>query len=140
MKLIQSRQKDVTFIKCPDPVIIDKSKSWGPGNLQNGPGGAFLKMKNPSTVSHLVQPNDDFSAPIGWVYTGKENLYDKAPIYVGEKVLKGETKSLHTLDGFINYVADEDSFVVCNQVDEQPNLADSWLIKESQLKKDYFFE
>jgi hypothetical protein len=85
MKLVSSRQKNVTFIKCFDPLTIDKSKSWGPNNFQAAPKGAFLKMKNDSTVSHLVQPNADFSAPIGWVYTGNGNLYDKAPIFVGGK-------------------------------------------------------
>lgn len=141
MRLVKSKQVGVAFIKCPDPVTIDKSKSWGadPSNFQKALNGAFLKMKNASTVSHLVQPNADFSAPVGWEWSGEGNLYDKLPIFVGELVPAGEPKALKTLDGEIAYLSDEDSYVVCNRKDNAPDLDDCWCIKKSQLIKDYEF-
>ncbi len=101
MKLIQSKQVNIPFVWCADPIVIDKRKSWGDSeeNFQKGPNGAFLKMKNDKEISHLVQPNSDKTAPVGWIYTGRENLYDKLPIFVGGKVNKGEWKCLNTLDG-----------------------------------------
>lgn len=150
MKFATSKQVNIPFVFCPDPIVIDKRKSWGESsdNFQNGPNGAFLKMKDYKTVSHLVQPNNDKTAPVGWTYTGQDNLYNKLPIFIGEKINKGETKRVKTLDGEINYEAKEDSWVVYNVKnitnpeecgDYEPNLDDCWVQKESDLIKNYHF-
>lgn len=150
MKFVTSKQVNVPFIFCPDPVVIDKRKSWGESedNFQKAPNGAFLKMKDSKTVSHLVQPNSTKTAPVGWVYSGRDNFYDKLPIFVGEKVNKGEAKKIKTLDGEISYEAKEDSWVVYNVKNianpgdcgsYEPDLEDCWVQKESDLIKNYNF-
>lgn len=150
MRFVTSKQVNIPFIFCPDPVVIDKRKSWGESedNFQKAPNGAFLKMKDSKTVSHLVQPNSDKTAPVGWVYSGQGNYYDKLPIFVGEKLNKGETKRVKTLDGEIDYEAKEDSWVVYNVKNitnhgeyggYEPDLDDCWVQKESDLIKNYNF-
>lgn len=137
MRLL-SKQRGVAFVFCPDPITIDKRFAWGENsdNLQHGPNGAFLKMKTPTVVSHLVQPNADRSAPVGWMRSG-DGLYDKLPIHVLRRVDAGEVVELTTLDGPIKYEIKEPSAVVCNDIDGQPNHADSWVQKWSDVEKNY---
>lgn len=150
MRFITSKQVNIPFIFCPHPITIDKRARWGNSeeNIQKAPNGAFLKMKDSKTVSHLVQPNSDKTAPVGWVYSGQDNFYDKLPIFVGEKLNKGETKRVKTLDGEIDYEAEEDSWVVYNVKNitnpggygsYEPDLDDCWVQKESDLIKNYNF-
>lgn len=44
---VLSKQRNVRFIFCEDPITIDKRSSWGENsdNLQHGPNGAFLKNR-----------------------------------------------------------------------------------------------
>lgn len=140
MKRLLSLQRDVPFVWCSSPVIIDKRGDWGddPNNLQNAPNGAFLKMKDPQTVSHLVQPNKDRSAPMGWVPGSWPGLFDKQPIWVAQEVIPpGTTKFVATQDGGMNYKFDVPSVFCCNDQNGQPNLADAWVQKVSDLQKNY---
>jgi hypothetical protein len=135
---VLSKQRGVAFVFCADPVTIDKRKSWGENadNLQHAPNGAFLKMKSPTEVSHLVQPNDDKTAPVGWMPAG-DGLFDKLPIHILRRVEAGETVKLQTLDGEITYEVKEPSAVVCNDKAGQPNEADSWVQDWSDIVKNY---
>ncbi len=135
---VLSKQRGVPFVFCADPVTIDKRKSWGENadNLQYAPNGAFLKMKSSTEVSHLVQPNDDKTAPVGWMPSGV-GFFDKLPIHILRRVEVGETIELQTLDGKITYEVKEPSAVVCNDKNGQPNEADSWVQKWVDIEKNY---
>ena len=143
MRLIQSKQRNVPFVFCAAPIIIDKRREWGsdPSNLQNAPNGAFLKMNSPTEVSHLVQPNADKSAPIGWVLGDGQGLFNKAPIWVEDEVLEvGTTKNMKTLDGELNYEVKEPAVVCYNGDETVPNMADGWVQTVKNLQKNYEFE
>ncbi len=140
MKKVLSKQRSVAFIICRSPLVIDKRGSWGnsPENFQEAPNGAFLKMKDATEVSHLVQPNADFSAPVGWVPGSAPGLFDKAPIWIDEKIHQaGETIEVDGLDGFMEYIITEPSVTVYNEQDGQPNLKDGWVQKMTDLEKNY---
>ena len=141
MRLITSKQVGVKFIACPSPVIIDKREAWGESasNLQQAPNGAFLKMQDDLTVSHLVQPNADFTAPVGWVIGSAPGLYDKAPIFVTDEVLAiGSKVKLDTLDGPIEYDVKEPAMICYNVgADGAANFADGWVQKLADLQKNY---
>lgn len=141
MKKLNSKQKAVKFIYCANPITIDKRSSWGQDatNLQIAENGAFLKMKNNFEVSHLVQPNSKNDAPVGWIKTETESLFDKLPIYVSEEVVPAnKVTKVETLDGIIEYCLNEDA-VLCYNSDENGdvNLSDVWLQKISDLKENY---
>ncbi len=142
MKLIQSNQKNVAFVFCSSPITIDKSDSWGAGNLQQAPNGAYLKMSSATEISHLVQPNADMTAPIGWVPGSAPGLFNKAPIWVDDQhVLQpGDRKELMTADGPIDYEVREPSMVCYNDQNGAPNLDDAWVQKLSDIKKNYVLE
>lgn len=143
MKQIPSKQIGVHFIYCADPITIDKRLAWGndENNLQIGLNGAFLKMKDETTVSHLVQPNADKSAPVGWMKSAGIG-YDKLPIWVSEEVIPANTKfQLTTLDGLMVYSFDEDAVLCYNsQENGDADYADAWPQKISEVKKNYFYE
>lgn len=65
MRKVESKQRNVKFSFCIEPVTIDKSAEWGPGNVQNFPDGVFFKH-DPETdeITHGVQPNSDKTAPV----------------------------------------------------------------------------
>ncbi len=144
MKKIVSKQRAVVFLFCASPVTIDKSAEWGPGNLQLAPNGAFLKVHEPEgedlTITHLVQPNADKTAPIGWVKTSS-NMYDKVPIWVDDEnpLPVGETVPIQTADGLINYEVKEPAYRCYNDLDGEPNPDDCWAQTEAALKKNYEF-
>jgi hypothetical protein len=142
MKLIQSTQVNLPFVMIKSPVTVDKSGEWGEGNLQLGPNGGFLKLSDPITVSHLVQPKPDWSAPIGWRPGSKPGLFTKDPIWIDEKnVLQPGTKhSMTTADGPIEYNVQEPSVVCYNDLDGKPNLNDGWVQKLSVLGKNYVLQ
>ena len=142
MKKLLSLQRDVRFIWCGDPITLDKRKSWGDNedNYQLGQNGAFLKMKSDTEVNHLVQPNEDKSAPVGWIKGSGEGFFDKCPIYLIRRVDAGETVALDTLDGKIVYEVKEPSAVVCNEKDGAPDLLDQWVQKMSDIEKNYIEE
>lgn len=135
MKQIESNQRNVNFSFCESPVTIDKSAAWGEGNLQNFPNGVFLKHDASGDVTHGVQPKEDMSAPIGWLKD--ENGFKKLPIWIGERLAPGTTKNLLTLDGPIDYLVAEDSFVCCNDSDGIPNMKDSWVQSVAEINKNY---
>lgn len=135
---VLSKQRNVRFVFCDDPITIDKRGSWGENsdNIQQGPNGAFLKMKSATEVSHLVQPNADRSAPVGWMKSG-EGLYDKLPIHIVRRAEAGEVVEVATIDGPMKYEFQESWAIVCNDVDGQPNESDSWGQKWSDIEKNY---
>lgn len=140
MRFVNSKQKNVAFVRVNDPITIDKRNAWGddPTNMQLGPNGAYLKMKNPTLVSHLVQPNADNTAPIGWVPGDGPGLFSKESIWVEDEVLSaGTTKFVQTLDGPINYTIKAPSVVVYNGNSAGPNFNDSWIQTVAALVENY---
>ena len=139
MKLITSKQVGVSFVHCGSPITIDKRADWGSNadNLQHGPNGGFLKMTG-LEVSHLVQPNADRTAPIGWRPGSAPGLYDKDPIFVSDEVLEpGTTKEVVGLDGTITYEIKEPSRLCYNDLSGEPNPNDAWVQTEKNLVKNY---
>lgn len=143
MRKLQSKQRDVQFLFCKSPVTIDKRADWGDSaeNLQHGPNGAFLKTSSPTEVSHLVQPNADKTAPIGWMPGSGPGLFDKLPIWIyDENVLQaGEVKKLMTADGEMEYTAKDLSLVCLNDLNGAPNEADAWVQTIAEIRKNYDF-
>lgn len=140
MRLIQSRQINVAFVWCQSPITIDKQVEWGvgPGNFQSASNGAFLKMKSPTEVSHLVQPNEDKTAPVGWIPGDGPGLYTKLPIWVTGEILEtGTVLLMKTFDGGLNYYAKEPSMVCYNGDASGHNLDDGWVQTLSDLYKNY---
>jgi hypothetical protein len=150
MKKYNSKQKNVPFIWCPDPITIDKRSSWGntDDNLQVAPNGAFLKLMNNSnncisiipTISHLVQPKEDKSAPVGWVPTlFFPGLFDKEPIWVEDIIVPaGDNYEFQTADGKMVYCLDEDAKVCYNCLENgEPNYEDGWIQTVSEIEKNY---
>lgn len=139
-KKIDSTQRNVRFVFCPSPVTIDKRGEWGDNaeNMQKAPNGAFLKFSSATEVSHLVQPNEDKTAPVGWVVGDEPGMFHKAPIWVDEDVLQpGTTKELTTLDGDIEYDVTEPAMVCYNDLNGEPNTNDAWVQTVAQIKKNY---
>jgi len=142
MRLILSKQNDIPFVFCASPITIDKRADWGNNldNLQTAANGAFLKLSSPTEVSHLVQPNEDKSAPIGWVRGSSPGLFSKSPIWVEEEVLQpGETKKMKTMDGNLNFEVKEPSVVCYNGDETGPDLNDGWVQTVRELRKNYEF-
>lgn len=140
MRRITSKQVNVRFVWCSSPITIDKRDEWGNAadNLQIAPNGAFLKMKGNTEVTHLVQPNADKTAPVGWIPGSEPGLFDKSPIYIGEYIQAGDKITLRTLDGRVTYTATELSVVCANEKDGCPDLNDQWVQKISDVEKNYF--
>lgn len=65
-----------------------------------------------------MQPNVDKTAPIGWIPSKEAGKFDKNPIYLGDNVNIGQTISLQTLDGKIDYTATEE-FVQMKKMENQ---------------------
>jgi len=142
MRLIESKQKNVLFIFCANPCTIDK-KDWGSkNNMQIAPDGAFFKINegNEMTVSHLVQPDKEFIAPIGWMKKEEANRYDKAPIWVEDDhpLEVGSVVTVDTADGKISYEVKETSYL-CYNNDKDGRPSDCWVQTEKNLKKNYDF-
>jgi hypothetical protein len=139
MKLVKSNQKS-RFIYCPNPVTIDKRKSWGndESNFQQAPDGAFLKIDGKNQVSHLVQPKSCKMEPIGWTFDEGET-FEKDPIWVSDEFNETDIK-LKTKDGVINYEVTEPSVICCNGDSVSPDYTDPWIQKVSELKKNYVYE
>jgi hypothetical protein len=145
MKKAKARepQLGVPFVKCKHPVTIDRS-DWGPGNFQNGPNGAFLKLNADFSVSHLVQPNADKTAPKGWERTetlqGGVPLFDKQDIWVDPRIIENETVHVLTLDGPMTYQVTHPSVLVYN-MDENGEVdhSDSWIMTIENFQKNYFY-
>jgi hypothetical protein len=140
MKLVKSKQRGVKFAWCPSPIVIDKRADWGDSgsNLQNGPNGAFLKVNGDGSISHLVQPNADKTAPIGWVKTVNDGEFDKNPIWISPEVLEvGSAKKMSTLDGDIEYQIKEPSLVTYNDRGGEPDLKDGWIQLLKDVMKNY---
>lgn len=135
-KRLISKQRGIKFIYCASPITIDKSEEWGPNNFQIAKNGAFLKMKNENEISHLVQPNSDNTAPIGWVQTGVPGYFDKAPIYISEELEIG-MYSIKTLDGLIDYTVTEPSVICYNEKDGNIDLDDCWIQTIEEIEKNY---
>lgn len=142
MRKLESKQKNVKFSYCPYPVTLDKSKDWGPGNIQSFPNGVFFKHNENDIITHGVQPNDD--CPIGWFpsdldgvcFFGDMNgLFDKAPIWIDETVLNNGNYIINTLDGSMDYEVKEPSHFCYNN----ENGGDTWIQTVEELKKNYYY-
>ena len=148
-RIAKSKQAPTEFFWCPDPVTIDKSGSWGAGNFQQAPNGAFLKWdEKKGRISHLVQPNADKTAPIGWKKSpdGDPFLFVKSDIAViqkftpprcGVSVVGELSLKVHTRDGVIEYEVREPSYLVCNLNGDDVDLTDCWVIAEAEFDKNY---
>lgn len=138
---VKSKQENVEFVYSPNPITIDKSKSWGEGSIQNFPNGAYLKL-NDGVVSHGVQPNDDNTAPVGW-YKNKNGSYNKKDIFVVSLLpFKSDdikTVEISTLDGVMNYDIKKPSVIVAQNVNGTPDLKDIWTMTLDDLNKFYHF-
>jgi hypothetical protein len=98
-------------------------------------------MKTPTQVSHLVQPNADKSAPVGWVQGDGPGLYHKSPIWVTDEVVPANTDvKVKTLDGELNYKYESPSMITYNGDENGPNLNDGWLTTIKDLEKNYEFQ
>lgn len=145
MKRIMSTQAGVFFAFCSSPVTIDKRAAWGntADNLQEAPDGAFIKMNEKDgtlSVSHLVQPNEDKSAPVGWIPGSGPNRFDKEPIWINEKIIDpGVTTTVNGLDGPMEYTFDEPSIICYNGDENGPDLKDGWVQTLTNLKKNYVY-
>ncbi len=140
MRKVSSNQKDVPFAWCPSPVTIDKRGEWGASaeNLQHGPGGAFLKFASPTSISHLVQPNADKTAPVGWIVGSGPGLFSKSDIWITcDELQPGARVGMQTADGPISYDVKVPSMVCYNDKDGAPNLDDGWVQTMKDLKKNY---
>jgi hypothetical protein len=141
MKKIISKQKNVLFVFCADPITLDKRAEWGnyESNFQQAPNGAFLRIVSETKVSHLVQPKEDKSAPIGWVSGDSEGLFNKAPIWIDDENIlqKGDAKVLNTADGTINREAKEPSMICYNDNNGQPDKKDVWIQPIKEIEENY---
>lgn len=112
MKRVKSKQVNINFIFCSSPLTIDKRSEWGNSddNFQQGPNGAFLKVnEDGKSISHLVQPNADKSAPEGWT-PNNQGTFDKLPIWVDDsKIYDNEEVKISTIDGNMTYTVTEPS-------------------------------
>lgn len=95
-------------------------------------------MKTETEVSHLVQPNADKSAPVGWVPGSGPGLFDKAPIWIDDKQPEvGSTVKMETLDGPIEYEVKEPSYVCYSGDADGPNKQDGWVQTVENVEKNY---
>lgn len=139
MKLVKSKQSKIKFIVIKSPITIDKSKDWGPGNFQNFPNGAFLKVEG-EEISHGVQPEDDFSNPIGWIPNKEAGFFDKKPIWISDDTFEEGMISLSTKDGHIHYEVNEPCKVCYNNLNNKADLTDAWVQTIDSLQKNYILE
>lgn len=150
MRLVESKQKNVTFSFCPHPVTIDKSEEWGEGNVQEFPNGVFFKHDQNGEITHGVQPNLDTECPVGWFWNGEDldkegniQLYDKLPIWVGKRFDVPDKDNenidivLNTLDGIIRYGVNEPCYIIAQDEEGEPSEKDRWVMTEKELKKNY---
>lgn len=133
-KIIESKQKNITFIKCDHPFTIDRSKDWGEGNLRQFPEGGWLRVDN-GKVSRGVQSNEENTAPVGWI-KNENGTFDKENIYVIQELELGDHE-IDTMDGRMKYEVKEKSYLVCNLENNKPNLRDAWIMKEKDLVNNY---
>lgn len=151
---IESIQGSHYFIRCDDPIILDKSKSWGEGNLQSHPNGCFLRVNAPvngvSSVSHCVAFNHYKTEPKGW-YHLRDRKYLKRAIWITGRILLPSPINtsptiiqLDTADGPMTYKITEPSMLVCNQITHdidrcygEPDIDDCWIDTVSSIKKKY---
>lgn len=141
MKRVESKQRGVTFLWCPNPITIDKSIEWGEGNFQTALSGAFLKVNDGLVVSHPVQPNAECSAPLGWVQTEKDGVFDKCSIYVdtSKQYDYGDVVTLDTADGTIAYNVMEPSYICYNELDGNVDYSGPWVQTVKNIEKNYIF-
>ena len=98
MKRYRSLQPPARFVRFTSPMVLDRSAEWGPGSVQSFPNGAFLRLRSNDEVSHGIQPNEDFSAPVGWEPTAKRGLFRKKDISA-ERIEGSGSIVITTLDG-----------------------------------------
>lgn len=141
---VNSRQTEVVFSWCPHPVTIDKSEDWGKGSMQHFPNGVFLKHDTHGNVTHGVQPNEDKTAPVGWVPSHTcidipcaKTCYDKSPIWASVAIAESGKIRLDTIDGFVEYEIKEPSCVVAQDDNGKPSETDRWVMTIRELQKSY---
>lgn len=102
-------------------------------------------MSSETEVSHGVQPNEDFSAPVGWEPADKEGFFNKKDIWVESDIIypneEGEeTKvvTMDTADGVISYEVKEPSIVTYNCLPNgEPDYSDGWVQTVKNVEKNY---
>lgn len=127
-----------------DPITLDKSESWGEGNIQQHKKGCWIQLKEKtlkgvSEISHLVA--GDSKNPVGWEprITGEyvTDLWVKLPIMA--KQISEKNVILDTLDGTMSYDnPDGDGWIAFNlNKDGTRNENDSWFIKNEDFIEMY---
>lgn len=136
MNLYKSTKPPTRHIFVEYPMTLDKSKDWGEGNIQEFPNGGFLQFQN-GKITHGVQPNEDLSAPIGWVKTDEQDIFKKKNIYAVQN--KFPIVQLKTKDGDMEYQNPNKNGWVCfNQLENNtPDTTDSWFVTNDQFQKLY---
>jgi hypothetical protein len=134
-----SRKGRVRHIFCPHPMTLDKSSSWGPGNVQHFPNGCYLQLNERGEVTHGVQPNAARTAPIGWHHVEGE-FYEKDLVWAEHRT--ESSVKLMTLDGPMTYDNHESNgFVLYNATPEgDPDYDDPWFMSAKKFHRVYVSE
>ncbi|MTB52196.1 hypothetical protein [Lewinella sp. W8] len=131
-----SRKGRIRHIYCPHPMTLDKSSSWGPGNVQHFPKGCFLQLNDRGEVTHGVQANSTGKAPVGWHHVEGE-YFEKDLVWAEQR---SETSiRLTTLDGPMTYDnPSADGFVLYNSTPEgAPDYDDPWFMPAAKFHRVY---
>lgn len=135
MKKIIALQKNVTFVFCPHPVTIDKSKEWGEGNYQDFQNGVFLKINYENGfISHGVQPSSDLKNPVGWIKT-EGNKFSKKDAWYIKELKPNTTETIETID----YEVKEPAVLLCQDLKGQANFKDMWVLPLRNFERFYRF-
>lgn len=145
MKLYKKKKDEPTLMFwVSEPIVLDKSKNWGEGNIQKHKDGCWVQIKN-GKVSHLVA-GDEFE-PVGWSkynfskgtpYTMiNSNLFWKRPVRAEQ--IYAPTVKMKTLDGEMDYDnSTRDGWVIYNtDMCGDPNFEDGWFMTNTDFKTQY---
>ena len=130
---------------CEDPITLDKSTSWGEGNLQEHKNGCWIQINDNDKVICLVAGTKE--SPVGWKqhnpFEGlmpdewESNLWIKNP-FKAEQVTINPVK-LDTLDGPMEYEnPSNDGWVLWNiKEDGEVDTNDSWFMSNAEFTEVY---
>ncbi|MBI4158131.1 MAG: hypothetical protein HY505_00705 [Candidatus Yanofskybacteria bacterium] len=134
----QAAQRSVRLLRVASHNRQARGVGTGPEQSPDRAQWRVSENELATEVSHLVQSNEDKTAPIGWVPGNGPGLFDKAPIWIEDTVLQpGETKSMKTMDGDLNYEVKEPATVCYNGDASGPDLTDGWVQTLANLRKNY---
>lgn len=127
---------------CSSPIMIDKSASWGEGNVQSHPNGAWVQIRD-GKVSHLV--DDDNGSPRGWQPHFNPNplldsLFTKRDVYAIFVPEVSQLGVVKTKDGEMHYNPTKypnGAYLVFNIKDEKLDETDPWLVDTDTFESSY---